>query len=168
MEINGKLIIFGHHRRRVYVDPITRVYVSQLPTGSTAPELEKVFNFYGTILQVNPVTKFMHGRHIDTGDRIIIFKKMEKDIPSYAYVRGWRASVKYDCQPQTCRVCGLTGHFAKGCPRVKKTTQNEDNKDTPMETQSTESRITLAEIMDTPRESAQESAGSPLISEQMT
>ena len=34
-----------------------------------------------------------------------------------------------------------------------------------METQSTEPQITPAEIMDTPRESAQESADSPLISE---
>ena len=143
MEINGKPIIFDHHRRRVYEDPTTRVYVSQLSIGITAPELEEVFSFYGTILKVNPVTKFMHGRRIDKGDRIIIFKKMEKDIPSYAYVCGWRAYVKYDGQPQTCRVCGLTGHFAKDCPRVKKTTQN---KDTPMETQFTESRITPAEL----------------------
>ena len=106
----------------------------------------------------------MHGKRIDTCDRIIIFNTMEKHIPSYVYVRGWRAFVRYHGQPQTYRVCGLTGHFAMDCPRVKKTTENTDNKDTPMETQSTEPQITPVEIIDTPRESAQDSADSPHIS----
>ena len=51
LEINGKHIIFGYHRRRVYVDLTTRVNVSQLPIGIIVPELEEVSGFYGSFLE---------------------------------------------------------------------------------------------------------------------
>ena len=74
--------------------------------------------------------------------------------------------MKYAGQPQTCRICGLTGHFLKDCPKSQKEARakkaqpespeskskgkSPESKDTPMETQSSTSQVTQAEIMDTP------------------
>ena len=36
---------------------------------------------------------------------MLVFEKLNKHIPSHVSVRGWNAFVKYNGQPQTCRVC---------------------------------------------------------------
>ena len=157
-------MFFSYHKRRV--DLKTRVYISQLPIGITPLELREVFAFFGEIVEVNYITKVIQGRRIDTGDRVPIFKQVRHHIPSYVFVRGWRAFVKYAGQPQTCRICGLTGHFAKDCPKSQKEAgakkaqlespeskskgKSPKSKDTPMETQSSTSQVTQAEIMETP------------------
>ena len=74
--------------------------------------------------------------------------------------------MKYAGQPQTCRICDLTGHFAKDYPKSQKEAgakkaqpenpeskskeKSPESKDTPMETQSSTSQLTQGEIMDTP------------------
>ena len=112
--VNGVHVFFPYHKRTV--DLKTRVYISQLPIDITPLELREVFAFFGEIVevQVNYITKVIQGRRIDTGDRVLIFKQVRHHIPSYVFVRGWRAFVKY--AGQTCRICGLTGHFVKDCP----------------------------------------------------
>ena len=70
----------------------------------------------------------MYDRRIDTGDRVLIYKKVNKHIPSYIFVCGRRAFVKCNGQPQTCRVCGSTGHFAKDCPKANKNFGTKDDK----------------------------------------
>ena len=154
------------------------MYISHLPIGITRLELKEVFSFYGDIMDITVLSKIIHGRKIDSGDRVIIFKELKKEIPSYVYVRGCRAYVKYNGQPQICRVCDLTGHFAKDCPASRKPNQPQsdasakgsqpgnkkssekppENKDMPIEAQPSKPVITQAEIMDTPctRESSQE------------
>ena len=110
---------------------------------------------------------------IDTGDKVLVFKELRKEIPSYVHVRGWNAFVCYSGQPQTCRVCNLAGHFAKDCPRNnkksgdqqqkppegqstekpgEKSTHMPESKTIPMDTQPSKSAITQAEIMNTPQE----------------
>ena len=110
---------------------------------------------------------------IDTGDRVLVFKELRKDIPSYVHVRGWNAFVRYIGQLQICRVRSLAGHFAKDYPRNnrksgdqqqkppegqstekpgEKSTHMPESKTTPMDTQPSKSAITQAEVMDTPQE----------------
>ena len=62
----------------------------------------------------------MFGRKLDTGDRVVIFKKIHKDIPSYVPVRDWKAYMMYTGQPKTCRSCGNVDHFAKDCSSKRK------------------------------------------------
>ena len=174
LNIDGKHVAFAFHKKR---DLKRRVYISQLPIGITHLELKEVFSFYGDIMDITFLSKIIHERKIDSGDRVIIFKELKKETPSYVYVRGWRAYVKYNGQPQTCRVCDLTGHFAKDCPASRKPNHPEsdasargtqpgnkkssekppENKGMPIETQPSKPVITQAEIMDTPctRESSQ-------------
>ena len=125
LNIDGKHVMFAHHRRRCN----TRAYVSQLPIGINEIDFREVFSFYGELLEINYVTKLMYGRRIDTGDRVLIFRKINRHIPSYTFVRGWRAFVKYNGQQQTCRVCGSTTHFAKDCPVNKKDKRESENKE---------------------------------------
>ena len=125
LKVDGKHVMFAHHRRRFN----TRVYVSQLPIVINEFDLREVFSFYGELLEINYVTKLMYGRCIDTGDRVLIFREINRHIPSYIFVRGWRAFVKYNGQPQTCRVCGSTTYFAKDCPVNKKDKRESENKE---------------------------------------
>ena len=125
LKVNEIHVTFAYHRRR---DPLTRVYVSQLPIGTLPAELKEAFAFFGDISEVNSITKIIQGRRIDTGDRVLVFKRLARNIPSYVFVRGWRAFVKYAGQPITSRICGLTGHFAKDCPKSNKKSNTEDNR----------------------------------------
>ena len=133
LNIDEKHISFAYHKRR---DIKKRVYVSQVPLGITELEFREVFSFYGDILEVTRLTKILHGRMIDTGDRVLVFKELQKEIPSYVQVRAWNAFVRYNGQLQACRVCSLAGHFAKDCPRNNKKSGDQQQK--PPEGQSTE------------------------------
>ena len=57
----------------------------------------------------------MFGQKLDTGDLVVTFKKINKDIPSYVTVRGWKAFIMYRGQPKTCRSCGKVDRFAMDC-----------------------------------------------------
>ena len=76
LTIDGTHVIFNYHRRRVQIDTRICVFVSQLPIRVTKQEIESVFSKYGEIISTHKITKFMYGRRIDTGDRVIIFKKI--------------------------------------------------------------------------------------------
>ena len=111
--IDGTHVMFNYHRRRVQMGARIRVFVSQLPIGITEQEIESVFSKYGEIISIHQVTKFMLGRWIDTGDRVIVFKRINVNMASYVFVRGWCSFVMYTGQLKTCRVCECTGHVAK-------------------------------------------------------
>ena len=44
---------------------------------------------------------------------------LKKDIPSFVFIAGHKAHVRYPGQPRTCFRCGETGHEAKGCPNTR-------------------------------------------------
>ena len=79
----------------IIVNTGIRVFVSKLPNGVTELEIESVVSKYGEIISTHKITKFMYGTRIDTGDRVIIFKRIIVNIPSYVFVRGWRGFVNY-------------------------------------------------------------------------
>ena len=95
--------------------------------------------YYGDILSVQQVTRVMFGKKLDTGDRVVIFKKIYKDIPSYVTARGWKAFIMYRGQPRTCRSCGKVGHFAKDRSSKRKTDEkSSEDQDKPGKTKSDE------------------------------
>ena len=78
------------------------MYLSQLPIGISSKEIQGVLSDFGEIVEVNSVTKVLYNRRIDIGDRIVIFKRIARHIPSYVFIRGWTAFVKYAGEPLTC------------------------------------------------------------------
>ena len=83
-------------------------------------------------------------------DIIVTFTALKKDIPSYVNIRGWKAYIKYNNQPQTCRVCEETDHIAKDCPvNFRRKPQENQSKDAEMPHEP-EPNPTPEEITNTP------------------
>ena len=107
-------VSFYFHRSK---DTNVRVLVSQLPIGISDVDLSLQFRQYGVVLNVRGVNRTYRRNTYDTGERVLTFKKLERDIPSYVKINGYLAYVKYNGQPATCRMCGETGHLAADCHR---------------------------------------------------
>ena len=95
------------------------VLVSQLPIGLDGTEIKMQFKHYGNIERIREVTRTYKKNTYDTGDRVLIFKKLFCHIRSYLKIRGYWAYVKYPGQPATCRLCSETGHFVPGIQEEK-------------------------------------------------
>ena len=102
INVVGVHVNSAYHRKKE--DPSIRVYVSQLPIGIDLREIYGVLKFYDIVKGINKIEKVIQGRKVDTGDRVIIFSKIVKNIQSYVYVRGWRGFVNYRGQMKTCRL----------------------------------------------------------------
>ena len=136
LDIDGVHVNFGYHRHRSY---FVRVLVSRLPAGVPDKDICSALNCYGEILKVQQVTKVWYGIQFDTGDRVVVFKKIHKDIPSYVTIRGWKTFIRYRGQPKTCRSCGKVGHFAKDCP-FKRKPDEKSNQDNPEKKKKTDQK----------------------------
>ena len=138
LDIDGVHITFGYHRYRSY--PI-RVLLSSLPAGVPDKDICSVLSCYGEILHVQHVTKVLYGVKYDTGDRVVVFKKIHTDIPSYVIIRGWKTFTRYRGQPKTCRSCGKVGHFVKDCP-FKRKSDEKSHQDNPEKKRKTDEKST--------------------------
>ena len=103
-----------------------RVYLSHLPLGVNVWDVKVSFASYGKVENVQEATKALHGRKVLTGERIISFLKLWKDIPSFIFLQGWQVAVKYSGQPKTCRIFYEQGHFADGYPKRKRNRESSD------------------------------------------
>ena len=144
INVAGNWVYFSPHQKGIYIRPRWKVYVSQLPSGITHQEIRAVLQNYGNVRDVHVITRSLFGRRYDTGDRVVIFSALDKDIPSYLSIKGWKAFIRYSGQPKTCRICERTGHIVKDCPVNQRSTSEEDQQDTQpdaedMETHSSES-----------------------------
>ena len=97
----------------IYIRPKWKVFISQLPSGITNQETRTALQSHGVVRDVQAITKTLYERRYDTGDRLVIFSALSKDIPSYLDIKGWKAFIRYNNQLKTCRICEQTGHFAK-------------------------------------------------------
>ena len=84
INVAGVHVNSAYHRKKE--DPSIRVYVSLLPIGINLGEIYEVFKFYGIVKGINKIEKVIQGRKVDTGDRVIIFAKIFRNIPSYIRV----------------------------------------------------------------------------------
>ena len=121
---NDVHVSFSYHKKK---DEFIKVFVSELPIGITTQEIHMAFAVFGELVSVNIVYKNLLLRRIDTGERVITFKAIDTNIPSYVQIRGWRAFVRYKGQKQTCRICNMEGHLAKDCPRNHRNHETQYN-----------------------------------------
>ena len=133
VNLDGLHVKFYFHKSR---NTDVKVLVSQVPIGVDSLEIKMHLRSYGNVEKVHNITRSYRNNTYDTGDRVLIFKKLLGHIPSYVKIRGYWAYIKYDGQPATCRICHQTDHLAADCPqnpRKKRKAQDKmnDDKDVP-------------------------------------
>ena len=74
LEVNEVHVQFSFHKRR---DPRIRVYLSQIPIGITTDEIKSALKENGDIVEVNLVTKVLHGCRFDTGTELSSLKELQ-------------------------------------------------------------------------------------------
>ena len=112
-------LTFFYHKKK-YVN----VFVSNVPFGVKATDVQMRLSAYGLVKSVHMIYKDFRGYKLPTGDWSVSFERLHVDIPSYVLIRGWSAYIKYEGQPQTCRNCNQTGHIFANCPQRQNNVPN--------------------------------------------
>ena len=134
LDVGEVHLTFFYHKKK-YVN----VFVSNVPFGVKAIDVQMRLSDYGLVKSVRMIYKDFRGYKLPTGDWSVSFERLNVDIPSYILIRGWSAYIKYEGQPQTCRNCNQTGHIFANCPQrqndaPKSEETPQDNKPENMET----------------------------------
>ena len=124
LDVGDVHLTFTYHKKR-----FTNVFVSNVPFGVKALEVQMSLSPYGLIKGTRMIYKDFRGSKLPTGDWSVSFERLDADIPSYVLIRGWLAYIKYEGQPQTCRQCGKSGHVFASCPQRKR--KQASHEDTP-------------------------------------
>lgn len=93
------------------------VTVLYLPAEVPDYEVLEVLGQYGKTYKINR-EKFRDFPTLETGARKVVMA-MEKDVPSYISVHGFRAVCNYVGIKKTCRRCGQPGHSVVTCTAMK-------------------------------------------------
>ena len=115
LDVDGKHLEFRYHKAS-----LINVYVSNIPYGISAVDVNRAFGRYGIIKGAKKLQKDFRGTKLYTGDWCISFERLAMPIPSYVMVSGWLSYVHYNGQKPTCRQCGQTGHVFANCPERKR------------------------------------------------
>jgi len=93
----------------------TFVSIRNAPFEMSDDEITKILSNYGEVLGIRQCV-FGSSRYKGkfNGLRTAIMKK-RKDIPSSVYYKGQYLAFWHSGQTQTCRKCGLEGHYAVNC-----------------------------------------------------
>ncbi|KAJ8043190.1 Zinc finger CCHC domain-containing protein 3 [Holothuria leucospilota] len=97
-------------------DGSVAVTVLYLPFEVDQRLLARVLSQYGTVSEMR-WCKYTVGdlKGIFNGKRQFRME-LVRDIPSFLFIGGSKAHIRYFCQPRTCFRCGEEGHEAKSCP----------------------------------------------------
>jgi len=94
-----------------------RIRLANLPPELTNNTITTALSKYGEIRSIQEENWAKHYRYnVSNGVRIVMMT-LNKHIPSYIAIAGYRALVTYDGQPQTCYGCGDTEHVYNVCPK---------------------------------------------------
>ena len=109
---------------RRLITALTEIQILDVPVWVEDSTIVSALSIYGEVMgkiRHGPVlTK--SGMLIATGVRFSSFKKKNLiHLPSYVKTGNNNFRVRYDGQPETCRLCNQQGHFAAACPAKNRT-----------------------------------------------
>ncbi|KAJ8049978.1 Zinc finger CCHC domain-containing protein 3 [Holothuria leucospilota] len=92
------------------------VAVTSISAFEGRSAIARVLSQYGTVSEMR-WCKYTAGelKGIFNGKRQFRME-LVRDIPSFLFIGGSKAHIRYFCQPRTCFRCGEEGHEAKSCP----------------------------------------------------
>ena len=107
---------------RRLITALTEIQILDVPVWVEDSTIVSALSIYGEVMG-----KIRHGQVltksgmlIATGVRFSSFKKKNLiHLPSYVKTGNNNFRVRYDGQPETCRLCNQQGHFAAACPAKK-------------------------------------------------
>lgn len=93
------------------------VKVFDLPYGVSDDELRHVLTDFGDLIAYRR-DRIREYPDIESGVRTATMY-LERSIPNFVNVAGFRAKIWYRGQVLACNICSMTGHFAKECPNIE-------------------------------------------------
>ena len=96
-------------------DDYITVTVATVPYECTNEQLKAFFAQYGDIARI---VQLNHAKHlifpIDSGRRLVVYKKLHTNIPQHVDLAGFKLRVSYSTQVKLCPLCGAD-HLKYSC-----------------------------------------------------